>query len=152
MVLSVYPIGEMREIEPPSDGKGSGAVCAVLDINGERAPACSLHLDEVDPKVRNAEGEVVFSAEPAHRLHLCIPPDRGGPGPGAAPHRRGSFPGKRGIEERRMTRILCAARRNEVSFKDWMKMDLAYIDNWSLGLDFKILARTALVVVLGYGR
>jgi len=43
-------------------------------------------------------------------------------------------------------------RRNEVSFKEWMKMDLAYIDNWSLGLDFKILARTALVVVLGYGR
>ena len=33
-----------------------------------------------------------------------------------------------------------------------MKMDLAYIDNWSLRLDFKILARTALVVLLGYGR
>jgi lipopolysaccharide/colanic/teichoic acid biosynthesis glycosyltransferase len=43
-------------------------------------------------------------------------------------------------------------RRNEVSFKEWMKMDLAYIDNWSPGLDFKILARTALVVLLGYGR
>ena len=51
-----------------------------------------------------------------------------------------------------MTRTPCAARRNEVSFKEWMKMDLAYIDNWSLGLDFKILVRTALVVVLGYGR
>jgi hypothetical protein len=73
MVLSVYPIGEMREIEPPSDGKGSGALCAVVDIDGERAPACSVHLDEVDPKVRNAEGEVVFSAEPQHRLPLYPP-------------------------------------------------------------------------------
>jgi hypothetical protein len=45
-----------------------------------------VHLDEVDPKVRNAEGELVFSAEPAHRLHFCMPPDRGGPGPGAAPY------------------------------------------------------------------
>jgi len=45
-----------------------------------------------------------------------------------------------------------APRRNEVPFKEWMKMDLAYIDNWSLGLDFKLLARTALVVLLGYGR
>ena len=42
--------------------------------------------------------------------------------------------------------------RNDVSFADWMKMDLAYIDNWSLALDFKILARTALVVLTGHGR
>ncbi|MDY6908568.1 MAG: hypothetical protein SWC40_01215, partial [Thermodesulfobacteriota bacterium] len=83
MVVSVYPIGERSEIEPPSDGKGCGALCAVLDIDGERVPACSVHLDEVDPKVRNAEGELVFSAEPPHRLHLCIPQDNGGPGPGA---------------------------------------------------------------------
>ncbi|MDY6908923.1 MAG: hypothetical protein SWC40_03090 [Thermodesulfobacteriota bacterium] len=47
MVVSVYPIGEMREIEPPSDGKGSGALCAVLDMDGERVPACSVDLDEV---------------------------------------------------------------------------------------------------------
>ena len=43
-------------------------------------------------------------------------------------------------------------RRNEVPFKEWMKMDLAYIDNWCLVLDVKILARTALVVLFGYGR
>jgi hypothetical protein len=47
MVVSVYPIGEMREIEPPSDGKGSGALCAVLDIDGERVPTCSVHPDKV---------------------------------------------------------------------------------------------------------
>ena len=46
----------------------------------------------------------------------------------------------------------CTARRNEISFGDWMKMDLHYIDNWSLGLDFKILLRTVMVVFSGEGR
>lgn len=42
--------------------------------------------------------------------------------------------------------------RNKISnFDDWVKMDLEYIDNWSLWLDFKILARTALAVVAGTG-
>jgi len=42
--------------------------------------------------------------------------------------------------------------RNRVShFDDWVTLDLEYIDNWSLWLDFKILARTALTVVKGTG-
>ena len=42
--------------------------------------------------------------------------------------------------------------RNRIAnFDDWVKMDLEYIDNWSLWLDFKILARTAWAVVAGTG-
>jgi lipopolysaccharide/colanic/teichoic acid biosynthesis glycosyltransferase len=42
--------------------------------------------------------------------------------------------------------------RNKISnFDDWVRMDLEYIDNWSLWLDFKILARTAWVVIAGTG-
>ncbi|HSH93139.1 MAG TPA: sugar transferase [Roseimicrobium sp.] len=42
--------------------------------------------------------------------------------------------------------------RNEVkSFKDWVRLDLEYIDNWSLWLDFKILLRTVPAVLLGTG-
>ena len=42
--------------------------------------------------------------------------------------------------------------RNEVKdFRDWVKLDLEYIDQWSLGLDFKILARTVPAVVFGFG-
>jgi len=41
--------------------------------------------------------------------------------------------------------------RNEVSFKDWMKLDLSYIDNWSLLLDLKILLKTIPVVLFGKG-
>ena len=41
--------------------------------------------------------------------------------------------------------------RNKVSFDDWMKLDLTYIDNWSLLLDLKILLKTVPVVLLGRG-
>ncbi len=38
-----------------------------------------------------------------------------------------------------------------LSFEQWMKMDMEYIDHWSLGLDFKILARTIPAVFNGRG-
>ena len=42
--------------------------------------------------------------------------------------------------------------RNQVrDFRDWVKLDLDYIDRWSLGLDFKILLRTIPAVILGFG-
>jgi len=41
--------------------------------------------------------------------------------------------------------------RSKLSFETWMKLDLQYIDNWSLGLDFKILLKTVYVVLTGYG-
>jgi lipopolysaccharide/colanic/teichoic acid biosynthesis glycosyltransferase len=44
------------------------------------------------------------------------------------------------------------SNRNDVAFKDWVKMDLNYIDNWSLRLDFMILIRTVLVVLKREGR
>jgi exopolysaccharide biosynthesis polyprenyl glycosylphosphotransferase len=42
--------------------------------------------------------------------------------------------------------------RNRISsFKEWVRLDLEYIDNWSLWLDLKILLKTIPVVVLGSG-
>jgi exopolysaccharide biosynthesis polyprenyl glycosylphosphotransferase len=42
--------------------------------------------------------------------------------------------------------------RNEVSdFKEWVRLDLEYIDHWSLWLDIKILWLTIPVVLLGKG-
>jgi exopolysaccharide biosynthesis polyprenyl glycosylphosphotransferase len=41
--------------------------------------------------------------------------------------------------------------RDQVDFETWMKMDMQYIDNWSLGLDWKIIFRTIPQVVLGKG-
>ncbi len=41
--------------------------------------------------------------------------------------------------------------RNRIPFEEWMELDLEYIDNWSLWLDFKILLQTVPVVLTGYG-
>ena len=42
--------------------------------------------------------------------------------------------------------------RNEIKeFSDWVRLDLEYIDNWSLWLDIKILIRTIPVVFKGTG-
>ena len=41
--------------------------------------------------------------------------------------------------------------RNQLTFDTWMRLDLQYIDNWSLWLDIKILFRTIYVVFTGYG-
>ncbi len=41
--------------------------------------------------------------------------------------------------------------RDLVDFETWMKLDLEYIDNWSLGLDCKILLRTIPHVLTGRG-
>ena len=42
--------------------------------------------------------------------------------------------------------------RNQVKdFRDWVKLDLEYIDRWSLGLDLKILLKTIPAVLFGLG-
>jgi exopolysaccharide biosynthesis polyprenyl glycosylphosphotransferase len=42
--------------------------------------------------------------------------------------------------------------RNEVTdFHEWVRLDLKYIDNWSIWLDIKILFMTIPVVILGFG-
>jgi len=42
-------------------------------------------------------------------------------------------------------------RNKIVDFKKWVEMDLHYIDNWSLKLDFKIFIKTIFVVLSGRG-
>jgi len=43
--------------------------------------------------------------------------------------------------------------RNEIrDFNDWAKLDLEYIDNWSLWLDVKIFFKTVYVVLSGTGQ
>jgi exopolysaccharide biosynthesis polyprenyl glycosylphosphotransferase len=41
--------------------------------------------------------------------------------------------------------------RSNLGFDDWVRMDLEYIDTWSLGLDVKILVKTILAVLRGAG-
>jgi lipopolysaccharide/colanic/teichoic acid biosynthesis glycosyltransferase len=41
--------------------------------------------------------------------------------------------------------------RSELSFERWAELDLRYVDEWSLALDFQILLRTLPAVVKGTG-
>jgi len=41
--------------------------------------------------------------------------------------------------------------RSNLTFREWMKLDLFYIENWSFWLDIKIILRTIVVVFKGEG-
>ncbi len=42
--------------------------------------------------------------------------------------------------------------RNDLSFDQWMDLDLEYIDSWSLKLDIGIFFKTIFVMLMGHGR
>lgn len=50
-----------------------------------------------------------------------------------------------------MTCLWQISGRSHLGFEEWMRLDLSYIDNWSLLLDLKILLKTVPVVLLGKG-
>lgn len=50
-----------------------------------------------------------------------------------------------------LTSLWAVSGRDSVDFETWMKLDMQYIDQWSLGLDWKIMLRTIPRVVSGRG-
>jgi len=50
-----------------------------------------------------------------------------------------------------ITCIWQVSGRNEISFEEWMKLDLQYIDTWSLSLDFILILKTINVILKADG-
>ncbi len=50
-----------------------------------------------------------------------------------------------------LTCLWQAGGRHRIGFEEWMRLDLDYIDNWSLLLDLRILLRTVPALVSGAG-
>jgi exopolysaccharide biosynthesis polyprenyl glycosylphosphotransferase len=50
-----------------------------------------------------------------------------------------------------LTCLWAVSGRDSVDFETWMRLDMEYIDNWSLALDWKILLRTIPQVLTGRG-
>lgn len=50
-----------------------------------------------------------------------------------------------------ITCLWAVSGRDSVDFETWMRLDMQYIDTWSLGLDWKILLRTIPQVLSGKG-
>lgn len=50
-----------------------------------------------------------------------------------------------------LTCVWQVSGRNEISFQEWMLLDMRYIDHWSLGQDFQLILKTLPVVLTGRG-
>jgi exopolysaccharide biosynthesis polyprenyl glycosylphosphotransferase len=50
-----------------------------------------------------------------------------------------------------LTCVWQVSGRNEISFEEWMYLDMQYIDHWSLARDFHLIFRTVPVVISGRG-
>jgi lipopolysaccharide/colanic/teichoic acid biosynthesis glycosyltransferase len=50
-----------------------------------------------------------------------------------------------------MTGLWQVSGRSDLPFDSWVELDLAYIDDWSLTLDWSILLRTIPAVLRGTG-
>jgi exopolysaccharide biosynthesis polyprenyl glycosylphosphotransferase len=50
-----------------------------------------------------------------------------------------------------LTCLWVISGRDQVDFETWMRMDMQYIDTWSLGLDWKIMLRTIPQMLSGRG-
>jgi exopolysaccharide biosynthesis polyprenyl glycosylphosphotransferase len=50
-----------------------------------------------------------------------------------------------------LTCLWVISGRDHIDFETWMRMDMQYIDTWSLGLDWKIILRTIPQVLSGRG-
>jgi lipopolysaccharide/colanic/teichoic acid biosynthesis glycosyltransferase len=50
-----------------------------------------------------------------------------------------------------MTGLWQVSGRSELPFEDMVRLDIYYIENWSLWLDLKIMLRTIPTVLLGMG-
>jgi lipopolysaccharide/colanic/teichoic acid biosynthesis glycosyltransferase len=50
-----------------------------------------------------------------------------------------------------LTCIWQVSGRNQISFEEWMYLDMQYIDHWSLGQDIGLIFKTVPIVITGRG-
>ncbi|MGQ7867799.1 sugar transferase [Sunxiuqinia sp. sy24] len=51
-----------------------------------------------------------------------------------------------------ITCIWQVSGRNDIPFEEWMRLDMQYIDTWSLGRDMILILKTVKVILLGTGK
>lgn len=65
--------------------------------------------------------------------------------------RLGAWQERRSIMKPGITCLWQISGRSDLDFADWMRLDLAYVEQWSLALDLEILLKTIPRVLLGRG-
>ncbi len=51
-----------------------------------------------------------------------------------------------------ITCIWQVSGRNDIPFEEWMRLDMKYIDNWSLAQDALLILKTVKVMLVGTGK
>src|SRR5262249_23712319 len=96
-----------------------------------------LSLDELPQLINVLKGEMSLVGPrplPVYEARRIKGPER---------RRLAMWPGITGLWQ--------VSGRNAVDFEGWMRLDMAYVDGWSLGLDLWILLRTIPAVLRGDG-
>ena len=130
-----------------------GRVIEVLDFPEARKPAYKLRED---PRITRV-GQVLrrFSLDEAPQLFNVLRGDMSVVGPRPPiPYEVEAYElwhRKRLDMKPGVTGLWQVSGRNRLSFEEMVKLDLFYIENWSLLFDVKIIVRTVLVLVRGEG-
>jgi len=146
-----YKFRSMR-IEPPSGGGAAVVVPSAEGRTSARSIAAKISPD--DPRV-TAIGRWLrkFSLDELPQFYNVLRGDMAlvGPRP-AIPSEVEQYQRWQRRRLRMRPGITCLWAlngRDRLDFESWMRLDMLYIDNWSLGLDCKILLKTIPRVLLG---
>lgn len=67
-IFSSLPLEQLQELPLGADGEDGGALCVRVRVAGQPLRACSVHLQEVEPKRRNADRQVEFSGRDLYAI------------------------------------------------------------------------------------
>ena len=130
----------------------NGAHHVVEDLSDQNESDAVLFKMRQDPRITRIGAFLrKFSIDEVPQLiNVRVRPDvAGGSAPGAPDRGHAVLPGRPPSAGRApgLTGLWQVSGRSDLSWEDTVRLDVKYVDNWSLALDFSILVRTVQAVL-----